>query len=404
MERGGASVTRATAYAFEALDATGRRERGSVDAASPDAALRILGDRGLLAFSLREAATARQRKRRLPAHDLALGLRVLANLLAAGLPLTRALQMLTDLAPPSWNAAIPAIATAVREGSSLASAFSQAPVEIPPLVIGIAFAGEAGAGLGAAMQRAAEHSESVAATRAAIRGALAYPLTIAFAGAASLLLMLGVVLPRFARILADLGQTLPTSTRIVLRVGELARLGFVPGILVLAATALLARTWASMPSGRRAMHALLLDVPGVGAVRMASGTANALSSLSSLLESGVGMRAALNVAAGATGDAALADRILRARDEVIAGTSLGRALSDNRAVTTTAARLVRAGEDSGRLADMMRHASQVEREHAERLTKGAVRVLEPALILSFAGVIGFVAAALLQAVYAVRPT
>lgn len=397
-------MTDGVTYAYEALNASGHAERGTVSADGPDDALRILADRGLLPCSLRECASEVRRKRRLAPGDLALGLRVLANLLAAGLPLTRALQMLADLAPPGWRTVVPAIAADVRQGASLATALARAPIDVPPLVIGIAYAGEAGSGLGAAMQRAAEHTEAVAATRAAIRGALAYPLTIAFAGAASLLLMLGVVLPRFARILADLGQTLPGSTRIVLRAGELAQVSFVPAILCLTASALLVRAWTASATGRRMAHALLLDVPGVGAVRLASGTARSLSSLSALLESGVGIRTALTVAAGAAGDAALAARVLQARAQVVAGATLGGALDATGAVTRTAARLVRAGEDSGRLAEMLRHAALLERERAERMTRTAVRVLEPALILSFAGVIGFVAAALLQAVYAVRPT
>jgi type II secretory pathway component PulF len=74
------------------------------------------------------------------------------------------------------------------------------------------------------------------------------------------------------------------------------------------------------------------------------------------------------------------------------------------AATPTVVRLVRAGEESGRLAEMLNRAAVLETERARRLVTGAVRLLEPALILMFGGIVAFVAAALLQAVYSVRPT
>ena len=194
-------------FAYDALRADGGTERGVVTASSAAEALSSLGERGLLPVSVRHVATRRERRKRIPARDLALGLRVLADLFEAGLPLARALAALEDLTPTSWHPAIPPLLAAVREGKSLAAAFEEAPIDVPPLIIGIARAGEAGAGLGAAMRRAADHTEKVAETRAAVRGALAYPLVVAAAGCTSIGLMVGVVLPRLAKILADLGET-----------------------------------------------------------------------------------------------------------------------------------------------------------------------------------------------------
>ena len=148
-------------FAYDALRADGGTERGTMAAASTAEALSSLGERGLLPVSIRQVASQRERRRTIPARDLALGLRVLADLLEAGLPLARALAALEDLAPASWHTAIPSLLEAVREGKSLAAAREEASREGPPLIIGIARAGEAGAGLGAAMRRAADHTEIV---------------------------------------------------------------------------------------------------------------------------------------------------------------------------------------------------------------------------------------------------
>jgi general secretion pathway protein F len=367
-------------------------------------ALASLGERGLLPVRIRQVAAQRDRRKRLPARDLALGLRVLADLLEAGLPVARALAALEDLAPPSWNAAIPPLLASVREGKSLAAALEQAPIELPPLIIGITRAAEAGAGLGAAIRRAAEYTEQVAETRAAVRGALAYPLVVAAAGCASIGLMVGVVLPRFARILADLGEALPWSTRVVLGTADVLHALLIPTILTGVAGALALRAWQETETGRRAFHGFLLRAPGIGAIRWSGASARALSSLAALLESGVAIRSAMAFAARSTGDAEIERRILAAREAVVSGHPLSGALRESSALTPTALRLVRAGEESGRLVGMLQHAAKLDRDHADRLTRGAVRLIEPILILTFAGIIGVVSAALLQAVYTVRPS
>lgn len=391
-------------FAYDALRADGATDHGLVSASSVAEAISSLGERGLLPIRVRRVATRRERRRRIPARDLALGLRVLADLLEAGLPLARGLAALEDLAPASWHAAIPPLLAAVREGKSLAAALDEAPIDVPPLIIGIARAGEAGGGLGAAMRRAADHTEQVAETHAAVRGALAYPLVVAVAGCTSIGLMVGIVLPRFAKILADLGEALPWSTRMVLDAAAVLHAALIPAGLMAVAGIVALRAWHESESGRRSLHGLLLRLPVVGAIRWCSASARALSSLAALLESGVAIRGAMVFAARSTGDAEVERRMLDARDAVVAGHALSFSLRERNALTTTAMRLIRAGEESGRLIGMLQHAAKLDQDHADRLTRGAVRLIEPMLILAFAGIIGVVSAALLQAVYTVRPS
>jgi type II secretory pathway component PulF len=286
----------------------------------------------------------------------------------------------------------------------LADALSAASVDIPPLVIGIARAGEAGSGIAPAIRRAAELTESSAETEAAVRAALAYPMIVALAGVAAVSVLLTVVLPRFAKILADLGQQLPASTRLVIRISDTARAGWLPAVIAIGAGIAIWRSWTSTPTGRRNWHRLLLDVPLVGTVRMAAATARLAHSLGALLESGVTVSTALTHSARASGDAELEARLLEARSIVAGGQPLSRAIESTHAATATAIRLIRAGEDSGRLSSMLTHAARIEQQRADRMIRSAVRMLEPALLLTFASIVALVAAALLQAIYSVRPT
>jgi general secretion pathway protein F len=391
-------------FSYQAAHQDGRIERGRLSAASRDAAVGQLAARGLHPIRIEIDAGAGVRRRpSLPMAELALTLRLLADLVEAGLPIGRALHALETLAPPGFAAVLPHIRRSVREGRSLAQALGDSTIALPAEVLGIIQAGERGSGLAAAIRQAAGLCEETAAVGAAIRGALTYPLLLASAGVVSVGLLVGIVLPRFATILGDLGQALPPTTRLVLDAAALARASAGPALLAGAVGLVLWRTWTGTPGGRRSWHALLLATPLVGETRAAAASARICATLGALLQSGVPVAPALRSAAHATGDVELTARLLAARTEVAQGARLSAALAAHAAATPVVQRLVRAGEESGRLPSMLMHAAKLERERAARRVRGAVRLLEPALIIAFGGVIALVAAALLQALYSVRP-
>ena len=397
-------TSQAPSFHYRAARGSGAIESGRVRAESAEAARAQLVGRGLFPLEVRaESAGGAPRGPALPAEDLALGLRILATLLESGLPVGRALAAMDDLAPNSWRAVLPELRAAVREGKSVAGALSVSPVAFPPLVIGLLAAGEAGSGLAAAVTRAAELAERGVELRRAIRGALAYPILLCFAGTASVALLVTFVLPRFAAILADLGQQLPPTARLVLAAAEAARAGWLPALAVAVILLALWRAWTAGERGRAQWDAFVLDLPVVGRVRRAAAAGRFTAALAALLESGVPIAPALGHASRAAGDAAVAARVLSARQAVVGGAGLAASLEAEDALTPTAVKLIRAGEETGRLAAMLDRASKLESARAEQMVRGAVRVLEPSLIIAFGGMVALVAAALLQAVYSVRP-
>jgi general secretion pathway protein F len=390
-------------FRFRAAHRSGLVEKGSIAAESREAASAALAARGLFPLEIGAAASREQRGIRLSAAEMALGLRILATLLGSGLTVARSLAALEDLVSPRWRAALPAIRDAVRAGRSLGSALRGSGIAFPPAVLGIIEAGEAGSGLADAIKRAADLAERDAAVRSALRSALAYPALLALTGAASLGVLVTVVLPRFAEILGDLGQALPPSTQFVLSAADVLRVLILPLAAGVVLLGFAWRVWVSTAAGREAWHQFLLNIPGVGHVRRSAASSRVALSLSALLRSGVPISAGLTHAARAAGDAAIAARLRDARERVIAGDRISRALTATSALTPTADRLIRAGEESGELAAMLEHAAMIEAERAERTVRSLVRLLEPALIVGFGGLVAFIAASLLQAVYSVRP-
>ena len=397
-------MTATTRFAYRAARADGAFEHGVLSAESRDAALRALAAQGLWAVDLNATRADADRHTRLSSADLALGLRVLATLLESGLPVSKALAAMPELAPDAWQPALPDLARAVREGASLGAALERSGLSIPAVVLGIIRAGEAGSGLAQSVRRAADLMDEAATTRAAVRAALIYPCILAVAGTISVGILVGVVLPRFGAILSDLGQALPPTTRFVLQASAIARVAALPAgaaaLIVLVAW----RAWVSTAPGAVRWSGFLLETPLLGRSRRSAATARVCAALSALLESGVPLSNALTHAARASGDAAIQERVLAARTSVIAGARPSAAFLTVNALTPIASRLVRAGEETGALVPMLAHAARLENERATERVRAAVRLLEPMLILAFGGLVALVAAALLQAIYSVRPT
>ncbi|MDB4913041.1 MAG: Type secretion system protein [Gemmatimonadetes bacterium] len=397
-------AVRMNVFRYRAARADGVVESGRLDAVDVHVARRQLIDAGLYPITIESDGARVFHQSPVPVRDLALGLRVLGDLLEAGLPIGRALRAFQELAPRSWLPALPHLQQQVREGSGLARALQTSPIAVPPVVIGITQAGEASGSAGPAVRRAAELMESAAATRAALQAALTYPAILAVAGVASIGVLVGVVLPTFATMLADLNQQLPPATRIVLTGSRVARQLALPGGAALVTAFITWRAWVGTESGRLRWHEALRRVPLVGTARRSASASRAALSLSVLLDSGIPVIEALRFAGRSAGDAAMERRLTIASIDIAAGRSLSAAFKASDALTPTAVQLLRAGEESGRVSGMLAHAARLDQEQSQRITQTAVRALEPALIFTFAAIVALVAAALLQAVYSVRPT
>jgi len=157
------------------------------------------------------------------------------------------------------------------------------------------------------------------------------------------------------------------------------------------------------PAILRRIEEALLVAPLVGPVRLALATARVARAIGGMLAAGMPLLASLDAAGEAAGDRAVAARLTRARERVASGAPLTASLEREAALAPSALQLIQVGESSGRLADMARRAGDLAAQEAERGLKTLVTLVEPALIVAFGGLVAFVAAALLQAVYSIRP-
>lgn len=389
------------AYRYTAIDAAGRSVRGRSEHPTQSAAAHALRERGL--FVLAIEATEERSNANKGAARAALVLaftRTIATLLGAGLPLSRALAAAQHTARRSFGETVRVVRTRVDRGDSLAEALTEHAC-FSPLYVGMVRAGERSGDLPGAFGRLAEHLEKEAEFRARLLSASLYPLVLTVAGSAAILVLLLFVLPRFAVMLEGAGAELPRSTAVVLAGGELFRVLW-PAIPAIAIAALLAlASIQASPAARRSAAALLLRIPVLGPLRRDAITARFARLLAILLGGGAAFMSALRDASLSIADPIARGEIERLQEQVREGRAFHASLTGS-AFSPILIDLAAIGEESGRLAELLLKTAEILDREVERAVQHATTLAEPLLIVSFGTVLGFIALALLQAVYGVN--
>ena len=383
---------------MEAADAQSVVERLQRDAYFP---IRVAPQQERTALSgLRITAL---RGQRVPGRDLAAFTQQLATLLEAGLPLDRALGILEGLAPSQRLRAITAdVLRSVRGGTSLGEALAKHhPRPFSRLYINMVRAGERGGVLEQTLRRLAEFLEEAQEFRDTLVSALIYPTLLATVGAAAVIFLMTFVIPRFADIFRDLGSAIPWPTQVLMAVsGWLTRYWWAVAGGVLA-IALLLRAWIATAAGRLRADELILGVPVLGAVVLQTEVARFARITGTLLKSGVPMLAALGVVKEMMGNLILARAVDGLADGVRRGAGLSRPMDDSHIFPALATHMVRVGEETGRLEDMLLKVGATFEIETRKRVKRLIALVEPAIILVMGLVVAFIVVAMLMAILSI---
>lgn len=371
---------------------------GYVHALHSTAADEALARSGLFPMRVREDPPARVGRSH-SARDLAVGFRLLGELLTSGVVVSQALSAMKDLGPRIWQESAADIADMIEEGVPLSEAMSATRLRVPPYIVAIVQAGETSGTLGESMRVAAATLEESVAVRKAIINTLTYPAVLVVTGLATLLLLMTVVLPRLTRAFEDIGQEMPFLAMAALRTTSV-----VPTGIKLIAILMLVVVLTNAFRGRPLLpgYSVLLAMPLVRPIRACFLSNRVTALLGNLLASGVHLPVALSATADATDDMSLKERLRAVQTRVLSGEALSASLEAEQALTPVALRFVRVGEQTGRLAEMIHQASRIDALEAnERLVK-LLRVLEPTLIASIGLIVLLIALMLTQVMYGLR--
>ena len=391
------------AFAYQAVDLTGKRLRGRAEAATPAALTRTLEDRGLLVLEVDLADAAQEggfgfgRRR-----EVLEVTRALAALLPAGMPLAPALGAASSVASGEVRDAMQQIRARVERGDTMSAALGGHPRLFSPLYVGLVRAGERSGDLDSAFGRLADQLERDEQLRGRILSAAIYPLLLAIVGSIAVTVLLMFVLPRFVELLEGSGAALPRSTAFLLALSS-ALQRYWPALLLAMGSILAAGLWGrTTPGGRRLWARVLLGIPLVRTLRRYALAARFARLTGVLLGGGAPLLTALDDATESIGDPIARDDVARIRTRVREGASLRQAISEGPLFPPLLAQLVAVGEEAGRLREFLLKSADIFEDRTERSTQRLATLAEPAMIVVFGVIVAFVALSLLQAIYGIN--
>jgi type II secretory pathway component PulF len=323
-----------------------------------------------------------------------------ATLLGAGVPLDRALAFTAQHAGhDGLAAAVREVRKSVQGGATLADALARQPGYFDPLFVVMVSAGESSGALDVVFAQLSQQLEEGAELGSQVRSTLLYPAIMAVVAAIGIGVLLGFVIPRFATVLADMGGQLPFSTRLLLATSHLVTQWWWLWLVLAGVGATAAARALRQPGVRRWWHATRLRLPLVGEVERKYSTARVARTFGLLIRSGVAALPALRIARASATNLVLREGIDHAVAAIAEGSALAPALAET--LPPLAVQMMAVGEESGRLDALCLRVADSYDGEVRRAMRTAVTLIEPALILTFGTLVGFIALAMLQAIYGI---
>lgn len=388
------------AFSFEALDAEGRAAKGMIEADTARAARGLLRARGMVPLGVEAvihgagdsggASGKRQllnltlwRSRVFNAAALAIWTRQLAGLVAAGLPLERALTALADEAEDEHERGlVAALRAEVNAGSSFAKALGMYPHEFADIYVAVVGAGEQSGNLGLVLERLASDLEERLALQSKLVGAALYPAIVTCIAFVIVLFLVGYVVPQVANVFAGSKRALPWLTVAMLSISQFVRSFGLWMLLALVLLAIGGRYAYTLEAFRLRFDAAWLNLPIIGKLSRSYNAARFASTLAMLAAAGVPILKSLQAAAETLHNRAMRADALDALVLVREGAPLASALAGKKRFPGLLSMFARLGEQTGTLAVMLLRAATQLSTEVQRRAMQLATILEPLLIVA----------------------
>lgn len=403
-------------FEYRALDSKRIQRMGTLEAADRRGALAALRSMGLTPLSVKEGAAEKSKpakgahasflsfssgpaKRMKPAEVL-LFTSELADLIEAGMTLGAALNTLSNQGDPNSGMCVVAsdLKDRIVRGESFSDAVDAHPKTFPAIYGNMVRAGEASGAMVEVLHRLTEHYERTQSMKSKIVSALTYPCIVLGIGVLAVIFCMVKIVPQFSELFKSMGQELPLPTKLLMAMSEgMIRYGVFYAIgLVL--VILLFRKW-TQGAGRMKWDAFKLKMPLVKGLIASGAYASLAYTMQTLLANGVNVLSALRISEETSGNAVIGAELKKARERVTDGTTISGPLAQSGVFPRMMTDMMALGEQTGNLPTALGHIGKRYEAELNRNIKVFTTMLEPILILFVAVVVGFVAIAILSAVF-----
>ena len=389
-------------FQYKALNSGGVLDAGSIQASNRPDAFDKINQLGLQLVHLEETAEGGAglaksdgislpwKQRRISFKMLGTFTRLLSSLLAAGVPLSKALTILyRETTDPAASKKWREVHDLVVDGVSLSDAMSRSPETFPTVYTAMVEAGETGGFLDLVLEQIAEFQARDKELRGKVISAMIYPAVLMFLAIAVLIFLMVFFIPRFKTLFEGFDAALPMLTQVIVTTSEFSQRYGIFIIIAMAFLVYLARTWVTSERGRRIYERWLLTAPVIGPLSSQFAMARFSRMLGTLIHAGVPLVSGLNVAQRSIGNQILTDAIEDSVERVKKGESLARSLGNCSLLFSGATvEMISVAEESSRLDKELIRLAEVTEKELDQQLKTAVALMEPLMLFFIAAFIG----------------
>ena len=394
------------AIKYEAYTRLGEKVVGVLHTDDEEAVYDILEQEDLIPYRIRPAQSGFSVVRMFPtvfnpsSQDIIDFTRQLAALLSSGIPLVRCLTAQRgQVSNKGLKYALGEIIGSVEAGNKLSDALAEQSQIFPDFYVRMLRVGEATGGLPHVLIQVADTLQRRKAVTDRVRDAAVYPAFTLLVAIVAAIVLVTYSLPSLSGLLSEVGSEQPTSTQVLINVSEFFGEYGASILIGLAVIAVLVFVALRTEIGRAATDTVLLRVPVIGRVIVANNMFSLTSILSTLLKSGMSPVEALKLTQRGMANAYYRRRLGRVIDRATEGTKLGDAFEEEGGFPAIVSQAIVTGETRGRLDDTMSGLSEYYEDVTKRAAGGITELIQPAIILFVAGMVGFVAVAIISGIY-----
>lgn len=397
-------------YTYTVRDENGKTLHGSYETDSREKIILALQRKGYLVLSVTEASEkagifSKNQKRKIggkvPGHVLAFFAEQLATLISGGVPLVRAVQLLGEYSSnANLGAVLQQVAKDISSGRSFHEALAQHPKTFSHIWLSLVEAGEVGGQLAETLQQISVYTKTQEGMKSKIITAVTYPAILSFASVGVLIYFIVGIVPTFAQIFQDFNIELPMITVVVLNVSGAIVNHSVLIIGCIVGAFLLFRFYIKTPNGRHWWHNFLLHMPLFGNFIKNIYYDRMLSTLSTLLRSGVTILNAILVLEDAfVGNVIIQNALKQVRSDVATGKSISDSFSATGVFPGLMTEMMRMGEESGKLPHIIGTLSKFYADNVEQFIARFSAVIDPILICGVGTLIGIIVASIFLPIF-----
>jgi len=393
-------------FSYEARDqATNKIVKSIIQADSERLAAQLLVKQGFVPLSIKERGGDNEGflakfTGRITTKDKVVFTRQLATLLGAGLPLSQSLHTVMEQTENKrLQATVQEVAASVEGGRSLSDSFKKYPDIFSEVFLSLVAAGELSGTLDDSLQRVAAQQEKDAQTMSKIRGALTYPIIVILVIIGVIIFMMLTVVPQVEKLYNDLDKDLPFLTQIMVSAASFAATYWWVIIIALGFGIYFLRQYLRTESGVTFKDNFKIKVPVFGKMFQKLYMARFARTGQTLLSTGVSMLDMLKVTGRAVNNTIIEKAVLRSADKVQGGKALSVALEAEPVILTLVPQMIKIGEQSGKIDDMMGKVAQVYEDELDEEIRTISTAIEPILMVVLAVVAGGMVGAILLPIY-----